>query len=168
LSIFEFEATLNMKYSVVLILILLFLSGCEKELSLENGKLPKTFRKYQLKAFYSDVPIDFLEYDDEVRYETDLWAYVNDYIKDDINVFTDSSTALAVYQNEIKMPGLDDPIIYTTYFIGKDNEGPYMRYLTNEYKPLRYRLIEINEDYFILGLKWRQGAMLFSRFERVR
>jgi len=143
------------------------MSGCKKELSLENQQTEKTLRKFQLKAFYSDIPIDFIENDDIIKSESDLWAYVNDYVKDDVNLFTDNNTDVQVYQNDKKLPGLDDAILYRTYFIGSDSEGSYMRYLAPDYTPLRYRLNEMTDDYFILSVKWKHGATVYSRFERI-
>ena len=164
-----------MKYSLILLISAVFFAGCEKELSLENGiptvpqePAKETSRKYHLTAFYSDIPIDFVENDDEIRSETDLWSYVHDYIRDDINEFLVDSTAVLIHQNDIKIPGNNDPVLHKSYFIGTDSEGTYMKFLGPEYQPLRYRLLEINEDYFIVYLKWKHGSTIYSRFDRVR
>jgi hypothetical protein len=125
-------------------------------------------RKYQLRGFYSDIPIDFNEHDDTIKSETDLWSYVNDYIKDDVDELFTDSTLVRVYQNDIKMPGNDEPIFDKYYFIGNDAEGPYMKFLGPDYEQLKYRLQEINDDYFIIYLKWKHGSTVYSRFERIR
>lgn len=156
-----------MKCSLLFIFFLFILAGCQKELSFESERPSKTFRKFQLSAVYSDIPIDMMENDDEIKLETDLWPYVENYLKDDVNIFTDDTTALEVHQNDIKMPGLNDPVLYRKYFIGTDNGGKYMKFLDNEYKPVRYDLVELTDTYFILGIKWRHGATLYSRFERI-
>jgi hypothetical protein len=159
----------------------MFFAACKKELSLENAQnenpVPpppppppppvKQTHKYQLKAFYSDIPIDFDETDDIVKSETDLWAYVYDYVKDDVNEFTDDSKELLIYQGEIKYPGNDSTVLQRTYFIGNDEEGQYMRFLSPEYEALRYRLLEIDDEHFIIYLKWKHGSTVYSRFERV-
>ncbi len=145
---------------------MLMLTGCKKELSLE-GKLPDTERKFQLKAFYSDIPVDFDESDDDIKLETDLWAYVAEHIKDDIHYLLDQGT-LQVYQNYQKMPGLNDPVLYRTYSINEESTGRFMQYLTHEYEPKRYRLYEMTDEYFIIGVKWKYGATIFSRFEKAR
>jgi hypothetical protein len=160
-----------MKYSLMLIITTMMLSGCQKELSLENGTpaVPeKETRKYQLRAFYSDKPIDFDESDNVVKSETDLWEYVNDYLKDDVDEFAMDSTEVLVYQNEKKIPGNDAPVLSKSYFIGTDAEGMYMKFLGPQYEPLRYRLQEMNDEYFIIYIKWRHGSTVFSRFERIR
>ena len=68
------DKTILMKYSLIVLLSLLIFASCEKELSLENGKptdpvIPEkeVSRKYQLKEFYSDTPIDFDETDDVIK-----------------------------------------------------------------------------------------------------
>jgi hypothetical protein len=33
---------------------------------------------------------------------------------------------------------------------------------------LRYGVQEMNEQYFVIYVKWTQGATVYSRFERVR
>src|SRR5687768_8705475 len=100
-----------MKYPLYLVVMALLFTGCKKELSLEGQEPPvQQIPKFQLKAFYSDIPVDFDESDEEVKLETDLWAYVYDYIKDDINVFHADST-VEVHQQEKKMPGLEDAIL---------------------------------------------------------
>jgi hypothetical protein len=157
-----------MKYALIILISGFLFTGCQKELSYEPDKPPKSVRKYQLKAFYSDIPVDFIEDDDIVKSETDLWAYVSDYLKDDIDVFTENDTEVLIHQNDIKMPGNDEPILYKKYYIGTDSEGMFMNFLGPTYEPFSYRLQEINEDYFIIFLRWNQGASLFSRFERVR
>ena len=160
-----------MKYSLLLLVIVLAFAGCQKELSFEKVPVEptkETSRKYQLRDFYSDIPIDFIEYDDTVKSETELWSYVNDYIKDDIDEFFTDSTLVRVYQNEIKKPGNDEPVFDMYYSIGTDSEGQYMNFIGPNYEPLKYRLQVINEDYFIIYVKWSQGATVYSRFERIR
>jgi len=161
-----------MKYSIFFLTVTVLLAGCSKELSLENGnpvEPPKEIsRKYQLKAFYSDIPLDFIETDDVIKSETDLWSYVKEYIKDDINELFNDSTLLLVYQNEIKIPGNDAPVLQKYYGIDTDGDGKFINYIGPKYETLQYRLQEFNDDYFIIYIKWKHGSTLYSRFERVR
>ena len=161
-----------MKYSIFFLTVTVLLAGCSKELSLENGKpdepAKEISRKYQLKAFYSDIPLDFIETDDVIKSETDLWSYVKEYIKDDINELFNDSTLLLVYQNEIKIPGNDAPVLEKYYGIGTDEDGKFINYIGPKYELLQYRLQEFNDDYFIIYIKWKHGSTLYSRFERVR
>lgn len=161
-----------MKCFLILLITTMIFASCGKELSLENAQPPEpvkeTSRKYQLKAFYSDIPIDFIEHDEEIRSETDLWTYVHVYLKDDINEFYTDSTLVQIYQNEIKMPGNSNAVLQEYYSIGTDSDGPYMKFLGPDYEPLLYRLQEMNDDYFIIYVRWNQGSTVYSRFERIR
>lgn len=164
-----------MKYSLIVLLASIIFAGCKKELSIENDKpavpvIPEKeiSRNYQLRDFYSDIPIDFVENDDEIKSETNLWPYVNEYLKDDINEFFSDSTLVLIHQNNIRITGIDDSVLEKYYSIGTDSEGTYMKFLGPEYEPLLYRLQVINEDYFIIFVKWKHGSTVYSRFERVR
>jgi hypothetical protein len=162
-----------MKYSLTLLIIVLAFTACQKELSFENTGTPveptkEISRKYQLKDFYSDIPVDFDEQDDTVKSETGLWAYVKEYIKDDIDEFFTDSTLVRVFQNDIKMPGNEEAVFDKFFLIGTDSEGQYMNFIGPDYEPLKYRLQVMTDDYFIIYVKWRHGATIYSRFERIR
>jgi hypothetical protein len=168
-----------MKKLMYLVCILVAMSGCEKELSLEGATtIPPTppvteperadsAPVFQLKSFYSDIAIDFDESDGDATTETDLWKYVLDYVKDDYHVLRNDST-VEVIQNDIKMPGLGDEVLQRSYSRGEDDLGSYLMYLTPDYRQMKYRLDEWTGDHFVISLKWKDGARVFSRFERIR
>lgn len=122
--------------------------------------------KFQLKAFYSDVPIDFDDTDGSPEKETDLWSYVQDYIKDDIYVLLEDGT-VEVHQNQKKMPGTSDDVLFRKYSYGSDDGGNFMKFLSSTYEEVKYRLYEKADDHFIISLKWKGGAHVYSKFERV-
>ncbi len=150
-------------------------SGCQKELSLEQTDLnsikaeafQRTIveKKFQLKSFYSDTPVDYVETDTVVKQETNLWWYVSGYLKDDGNVFSSNKKNLSITQNALKIPGITDAVLNRNYTIGSDKDGVFMIFLDNEYKPLTYRVFASGPDYFILSVKWKYGATLYSKFE---
>lgn len=165
------------KYFVLLFTLALFAS-CQKELSFESGELPEiseeqaienfvTAKKFQLRRFYSDIAIDYIETDSQVKQETNLWGYVSEHLKDDVNIFLSTKGNVDVVQNAVKLTGVEDPILHRTYQIGSDSEGIFMMFLDANYNSFKYRFHETGEDYFILALKWSQGATLFSKFEMV-
>jgi hypothetical protein len=176
-----------MKYALFVFIALVLFSSCSKELSQEGPDViipvipPDTLTippdtpvtpppvkphiKFQLKAFYSDVPIDFDITDGSTKKETDLWAYVQDYIKDDINILFEDGT-VEVHQNEKKMPGVSDDVLIRTYSYGTDYAGDFMNFLSPTYEEVKYRLYEKTDDHFIIGVKWKRGAHVYSRFER--
>ena len=182
-------------YALLFPVVMLLFVSCEKELSYEGGFVPpppppptvtppieeppveltdeEKFKqvladnKFQLRAFYSDIPVDYNERDSQVKQETDLWPYVAPYLKDDVNTFSGSDDNVTIEQNAKKRPGLTDSLITRQYSLGSDDDGMYMIFLDYEYNPLQYRVHETGDDYFILSIKWNQGATLFSRFEKI-
>ncbi len=173
-----------MKYPLFLLAICLIFASCEKELSLENAQptqpIPPTepppppppppakeTRKYQLSAFYANKPIDFIDTDSEVRSEANLWGYVQEYLKDDIDEFTLDSNAVDIHQGANRIPGNDDSILHKTYSIGTDSKGTYIDFLGPDYEVLRYRLQEMTEDHLIIYLPWKNNSIIYSRFDRV-
>ncbi|MEO8583903.1 MAG: hypothetical protein ABI415_08915 [Flavitalea sp.] len=178
-------------YFLISALAILLLASCSKELSLEQQQPPEikpvdTLQipvdtipagpdtttyfitgKYQLKNFYSDIPIDYIDNDSVVKHETELWGYVSEYLKDDVNDFIENTTSVEIHQNAIKMEGMNDAVLHMKYVIGKDDKGAYFKFLDNEYKPLKYRLSVIGKNYFIIYLPWKNGSTIYSRFERV-
>lgn len=151
--------------------------GCSKEFSLESGDVnaakAQTLQqlivrnKFQLRAFYSDVPIDYIDTDDTVKHETNLWPYVSNYLKDDFDTFNPNGSDVTISQNGMTMPGLPDPILARHYSITHDDNGVYMQFLNYQYNPLGYTLVQTGADYFILSVRWKNQATLYSRFEMV-
>ncbi len=178
-------------YALFLPLALFLLISCEKELSYEGGAVSppppvvppvvppvelteeEKFKQvlfdgeFQLRDFYSEVPIDYNERDGQVILETDLWHYVIGYLKDDANTFSASSENVVIAQNQEKKSGLPDETITRNYAVGTDDNGLYLTFLDYKYEPLPYRVHEFGDDYFILSVEWKDGIKLFSRFERV-
>ncbi len=173
-------------YTLITSFTLLFIS-CEKDLSYEGGYVPPTEppvvappvlteedhlrelfteNKFQLRAFYSDIPIHFDPTNPDADPETDLWLYVAPYLKDDANIFTENGE-VKIEQNSVKKAGLPDEVLIKDYSIGEDSTGFYIMFLDAEYNPFQYRITEVGEDYFILSVNWAQGAVLYSRFEKL-
>ncbi|MEP7257782.1 MAG: hypothetical protein ABI687_05330 [Flavitalea sp.] len=162
------------RISFASLLVLIFLSGCKKELSLEQAESHveeahdfKDFlidKDFRLKAFYTDTAIDYVEDDAEVKSETNLWGYVSGYLKDDTNTFH-SNLTVDIAQNAIVMPGLTDAVLNRSFSVGSDGAGVYMQFLDYEYNPLTYRLKEMTADHFIVYVPWKNGIFLYSRFD---
>ena len=157
-------------------LVCLFAS-CSKELSLELAQPLLTreeqFKKlvtstsFQLRACYSDIPVDYIDNDSVITMETNLWKYVTPYIKDDVNTFNTDNASVSVTQHNLKIPGNETEVLDRQYHIGTDDLGVYMDFLDNNYLPLRYRLQELGANYFVLAAEWKYDATLYSRFETV-
>jgi hypothetical protein len=181
-------------YALLIPFALTFLASCDKDYSYEGGFKPTTPVKpteppviidtppppmsdaerlkalllsgnFQLKAFYSDIPIDQNTTDNEVKQETDLWPYVAPWLVDDVDAFTENTVTIT--QNSVKRPLLADPTVIRNYSINTDEDRLYIIFLDYLYDPLTYRVHEIGEDYFILAVPGPQSSTLYSRFERV-
>ncbi len=122
--------------------------------------------KFKPVAFYSDKPIDYITNDAEVKSETDLWIYVKDYIKDDINLFNGDGT-VTIFQNANKMPGQETPTLSASYgavVIGKEVKFNFVDY---NYVPTLYRLDQFDNAYFTVYIDGPAGSKLYSKFARV-
>jgi len=152
-------------------------ASCSKELSLELAQPLLTkeeeFKKlvtstaFQLRACYSDIPVDYIEDDSVITKETNLWRYVSPYLKDDVNTFRTDNANVSIAQHTLKIPGNASEILDRQYHIGTDESGVYMDFLDFDYLPLKYRLHELGPDYFVLAVEWKYDATLYSRFETV-
>lgn len=130
----------------------------------------KTFvqsKAFQIKDYYSNEPIDYIEDDEEIKQETDLWHYVSPWLRDDYNVFDVSTGKVTITQNAVKLDTIPDDIIIRDFSIGATKDGPYFNFLSYTYQPLRYFIHEIGSDYFVIYTDWHSGAKVFTRFETV-
>ena len=160
-------------YSIAFISAILFTSSCQKTVNdkaspediarANEFKTAVSEKKFQLKEYYSDVPIDYIDSDNVVKAETQLWQYVSGWLKDDKNLFVNNSE-VRVEQNAVKMPGLDTAVLIRRFFIGADQHGPYMDFLNHEYHPLKYRLKDFTDSSFIIYALWNNKSTVFSKF----
>ena len=121
-------------------------------------------KRFQLREYYSDVPIDYIDSDNVVKAETQLWKYVSPWLKDDSNLFVNNAI-VRVEQGSIKMPGLDSAVILRSCIIGADLQGPYMDFLSHEYHPLKYRLKDFTDSSFTIYAVWHNKSTVYSKFE---
>jgi hypothetical protein len=164
------------KLYLMLIPVVGIFSGCTKSVSNEESneaqKRADAFQtsinahRYKPVAFYSDKPIDYITNDNEVKSETDLWLYVKDYIKDDINYFNNNKT-VTIFQNAVKMAGNESPTITADYgamVVGKEVMFNFVDY---NYVPTQYRLEQFDDAYFTVYVDGPAGSKLYSKFARV-
>jgi hypothetical protein len=149
------------------------LSSCKKgdEASPEDKQKAEEFKafivskKFQVKEYYSDKPIDYVEDDTEIKSETDLWNYVSAWIKDDWNVFDIAAGKVTITQNAKKIEGNSSETIVKDISVGADKNGPYFNFLNYQYNPLRYRIVEFTGDHFLVYVDWHSGAKVYSKFQ---
>ena len=164
------------KQYLMLIAAVGVLSGCAKSVS--NGDNKETQKraddfsvsiknhKFKPVSFYSDKPIDYITNDAEVRAETDLWIYVKDYIKDDINLFNADGN-VTIFQNASKFPGNEAPTITTAYAITAEGNDVMLKFVDYNYVVTKYKLEQFDNAYFTIYVDGPAGAKLFSKFARV-
>jgi len=164
------------KQYLMLIAAVGVLSGCAKSVS--NGDNKETQKraddfsvsiknhKFKPVSFYSDKPIDYITNDVEVRAETDLWIYVKDYIKDDINLFNADGN-VTIFQNASKFPGNEAPTITTAYAITAEGNDVMLKFVDYNYVVTKYKLEQFDNAYFTIYVDGPAGAKLFSKFARV-
>ena len=148
------------------------LPSCKKELTPQQQQQNKadefqnflvSSKKFHLTAYYSDIPVDYIEWDSVVLQETDLWKYVRDYIKDDEYVFK-STGEFEIIQNAMRIPNdLSDTIQYQYgVYNGGDQVG--FNFYDYEYLPLTYKLDSISDSSFVVYVN-RGSAKIFSKYE---
>ena len=108
---------------------------------------------FQLASYYSDSAIDYDETDSTVKAETDLWAYVSPWLKDDVYAFgTDGQ--VTVTQGDNKIASDSSLTLMRPYTVQADDDGVKFTFLTNEYESLDYRLIEFSDTLLTVSATW--------------
>lgn len=119
---------------------------------------------YRLAEYYSKSPIDYIDTDDVVKQETNLWPYVSPWLLDDWYHFT--KVKVTCYQNAEKIPDNPNPTIeqdFHTYF---DRNGVGMHFMNHEYIPLEYRLDNFSDTDFTVHAFYK-NHIVYSRFHVV-
>ena len=163
----------TLQATLLFAIIVISTVSCNKkdEVSAEHKQKAEEFKAYiaskqfQIKEFYSDKPIDYVEDDAEVKSETDLWPYVSLWIKDDYNVFDVAAGKVTITQNTHKLEGETANIITRDFSIGADKDGPYFNFLNYQYNPLKYRIVEFSGDTFLVYVDWHSGGRVYTRFQ---
>lgn len=118
---------------------------------------------FQLKRYYSEVPIDYIDTDQVVKEETDLWQYVSPWLKDDRYVFG-SNGQVTVEQNAIRIASDSAATLSRTYSVAADKDGVAFNFIGHEYQPLNYRLESFSEDLLKVSATWN-GKEVISEYE---
>ena len=151
-------------------------SGCTKSVSNEASNAAQKradefnasikAHRYKPVAFYSDKPIDYITNDNEVKSETDLWIYVKDYIKDDINLFNENGK-VTIFQNASKQPGNEASTITAAYGAMVVGDEVKFNFVDYNYVATQYRLEQFDNAYFTVYVDGPSGSKLYSKFARV-
>ena len=97
---------------LLIILIVFTIFSCKKDES-DDGIKPEDKQKaealtaflqsdqFRLKKYYSETPIDYIDTDQVVKSESDLWQYVSSWLHDDAYVFNTNGT-VTIQQGPLK------------------------------------------------------------------
>jgi hypothetical protein len=120
-------------------------------------------KKLSLVKYYSESPIDYIDTDQVVKSETQLWSYVSAWIPDDKYTFL-TNGEVQVEQNAVKIPIDNSPVFSKLYSVNADAEGVAFAFLGHEYQYLKYHLISYSDTALIVHAKWN-GKTVISEYK---
>ena len=121
--------------------------------------------EFYLTKYYSEVPIDYIDTDQVVMAETDLWKYVSLWLKDDRYTF-DASGNVSVEQNTDRIPTDTTPVLTRHYEVVADPNGVKFDFIGHEYQDLVYRLISFTDSNLVVSASWN-GKKVISEYKTV-
>jgi hypothetical protein len=121
--------------------------------------------KLRLTSYYSDTFIDYIDTDQVVMNEKDLWKYVSNWIKDDTYSF-DASGNVTIDQNDIRFATDTSAILTRSYSAEADKDGVAFKFIGHEYQPLNYRLITFTDTNLVVSATWN-GKKVISEYKTV-
>lgn len=121
--------------------------------------------KFRLAKYYSETPIDYIDTDQVVKAETDLWEYVSNWLKDD-NYSFDASGNVIIEQNANRIDSDTSAILMRNYKVEADVEGVGFDFIGHEYQALSYRLISFSDTNLTVSATWN-GKKVISEYNTV-
>jgi hypothetical protein len=118
--------------------------------------------QFRLKKYYSETPIDYIDTDQVVKAETDLWPYVSSWLHDDNYVFG-SNGNVTIEQNAMKISTDASATLTRPYQVKADQTGVSFDFVGHEYQPLQYRLITFNDTMLKVSASWN-GKTVISEY----
>ena len=154
---------------LIVICIVVFVISCkksdsdgikpeDKERAAQLQSLLQT-DKFRLAAYYSNSPIDYIDTDEVVKSETDLWHYVSAWLHDDRYVFGGNGN-VTVEQNTVKVPGDNSATLNRKYEVRADKDGVAFDFIGHEYQPLKYRLVTFNDTMLKVSATWNNKTVI--------
>jgi hypothetical protein len=157
-----------MKYLILSLAIFSFFS-CKKSfapdpVSAEDKAKAKDLaaliqtHNYHLTKYYSLVPIDYIDTDNVVKAETDLWSYASAWLPDDSYSFS-SNGDVTIQQNQVKIPVDASAVIKRKWYIVADKDGVRFDFLGHEYQVLQYRLVSFSSTSIVVWAYWNKNKV---------
>jgi hypothetical protein len=120
-------------------------------------------QKFELTRYYSESPIDYIDTDQVVKSETDLWPYVSIWLKDDAYSF-DANGNVTVEQNVNRIDTDTSALLMRHYSVAADANGVGIDFIGHEYQDLKYRLISFTDSNLIVSASWN-GKKVLSEYK---
>ncbi|HUQ66827.1 MAG TPA: hypothetical protein VM101_11765 [Flavitalea sp.] len=115
--------------------------------------------QFELTRYYSDTPIDYIDTDQVVKAETDLWDYVSPWIKDDRYSFNSDGT-VTIQQNAVKIQSDSSATLSRDYSVVGDASGVTFNFIGHIYQSLNYNLIEFSDTLLKVNAKWNGNTVI--------
>jgi hypothetical protein len=119
--------------------------------------------RFSLKAYYSEEPIDYIDTDQVVKSETELWQYVSPWLKDDVYAFQADGN-VNIEQNSVKIESDASPVVIRQYSVEPDEQGVAFKFVGHEYQNLDYRLISFTDSVLKVYALWN-GKKVISEYK---
>lgn len=119
--------------------------------------------KFRLTKYYSDTPIDYIDTDQVVMQETELWQYVSNWLKDDSYSFENNGDVV-IEQNVTRYEADTAAVLTRQYSVAADPEGVGFKFVGHEYQSLNYRLISFSDTNLVVSAKWN-GKKVISEYK---
>ena len=115
--------------------------------------------KLYLTKYYSETPIDYIDTDQVVMQETDLWPYVSLWLKDDAYSF-DAAGNVTVEQNDDRISTDTSAVLMRHYEAFADEDGVGFDFIGHEYQDLPYRLISFSDTNLVVSAQWHGNKVI--------
>lgn len=122
-------------------------------------------KSFQLKKYYSETPIDYVDTDQVVKAETDLWPYVSEWLHDDEYIFNTNGT-VTIRQNAKKIDYSNSETITKNFSVEADQNGVGIDFIGHEYHYLAYRLLSFNDTVVKVSATWH-GKEVISEYQLI-
>jgi hypothetical protein len=160
-----------MKTVLPLFILIVAICSCDKETDSikpedkERAAALQTYlnsNDFKLSKYYSETPIDYIDTDQVVKSETDLWQYVSVWLKDDRYAFVSNNEA-RITQNASKIGTDTSAILIRPYSVKADEQGVAFDFVGHEYQFLKYRLITFSDTLLKVSATWN-GKTVISEY----
>lgn len=166
-----------MKYPIVIAVAFTIVTACNKKnepvdpISSEDKAKAVALTEFlkndklKLTKYYSETPIDYIDTDQVVMQETELWGYVSNWLKDDNYTF-DASGNIFVDQNVNRIETDTAAVLTRNYSVVADPLGVAFNFVGHEYQDLAYRLISFSDTNLVVSATWN-GKKVISEYKAV-